>query len=187
MPIEIRAATPEDAGTISALNADVQQIHADAHPWRFKPPGLHTFTEKDARDLLSKPGYFAFLAFDEGGPNGYLVAEIVRRSETARHFAHELIYIHEMSVPPVARRKGVGTSLLNGAKAHARSLGISLVALDTWSFNEGALLFFQKNGLVPFNVRLWNKGERPSRQSLRGFVSANGREPSIAPCNEYTT
>lgn len=31
------------------------------------------------------------------------------------------------------------------------------VALDVWSFNDGALRFFEKNGLVPFNVRLWSK------------------------------
>jgi ribosomal protein S18 acetylase RimI-like enzyme len=87
------------------------------------------------------------------------VAEIVRRPETARQFAHEFVYIHEISVRPGARRKGVGRSLLDAAKAHGRLLGIPMVALDTWSFNEGALHFFQKNGLVPFNVRLWNKGE----------------------------
>ena len=72
MLLEIRATTPEDAGTISALNADVQQIHADAHPRRFKPPAPHTFTEKDAKDLLSSPGYFGFLALDAGAPIGYL-------------------------------------------------------------------------------------------------------------------
>jgi ribosomal protein S18 acetylase RimI-like enzyme len=103
MPVEIRAATPADAGTISALNRDVQQIHAEAHPWRFKPPGPQTFTEKDAQDLLSNPGCFAF---DEGTPNGYLVAKIVYRHETARQFAHELIYIHEIAVRPGARRRG---------------------------------------------------------------------------------
>ena len=157
MSVEIRAALPEDAPTISALNADVQQMHADAHPWRFKSPGAHTFTQKDAEDLLTKPGYFAFLAFDGSAPIGYLVAEIVRRPETARQFAHELIYIHEISVRPGTRRKGVGRSLLDAAKAHGRSLGISMVALDTWSFNEGALGFFHSNGFVPFNVRLWHK------------------------------
>jgi hypothetical protein len=97
MPVEIRATTPEDAGTISALNADVQQIHADAHPWRFKQPGPHTFTEKDAKDLLSKPDCFGFLAFDEGAPIGYVVAEVIRLPESPRRFAHELIYIHEIS------------------------------------------------------------------------------------------
>jgi ribosomal protein S18 acetylase RimI-like enzyme len=70
-----------------------------------------------------------------------------------------LIYIHEITVRSKARRKGVGRSLLDAAKAHGRSLGISTVALDVWSFNKGALDFFQRNGLVPFNVRLWNKGE----------------------------
>ena len=76
MPADVRTARPEDAGTIAELKVDVQRIHTDAHPWRFKPPAPHTFTEKDAQDLLSNPGYFAFLAFDEGAPNGYLVAEL---------------------------------------------------------------------------------------------------------------
>ena len=157
MPVEIRTATPEDAGTIAELNVDVQQIHADAHPWRFKPPGPYTFTEKDAQDLLGNPGYFAFLAFDEGVPTGYLVAEIAYRPETARQFAHELIYIHEIGVRPGARRKGIGGLLLDAAKEHAQSLQIPLLTLDTWSFNEDALRFFQKNGLVPVSVRFWNK------------------------------
>jgi ribosomal protein S18 acetylase RimI-like enzyme len=83
----------------------------------------------------------------------------LRRPETTRQFAHELIYIHEISVRPDARRKGVGRLLLDAAKTHGRSLGIPMVALDTWSFNERALRFFEKNGLVPFNVRLWHKEE----------------------------
>ena len=69
MLLEIRAITPEDAGTISALNADVQQIHADAHPRRFKPPGPHAFTEKDAKDLLSNPGYFGSGSISTGPRN----------------------------------------------------------------------------------------------------------------------
>jgi len=159
MPVEIRTTTLDDARTISVLNADVQQAHADAHPWRFKPPGPHTFSEKDAKDLLGNPGYFAFLAFDEGAPIGYLVGEVVHRTETPRLFAYDLIYIHEIGVRPFARRKGVGGSLLDAAEAHGRSLGIRTIALDAWSFNEGALHFFQKKGLVPFNVRLWNRGK----------------------------
>jgi ribosomal protein S18 acetylase RimI-like enzyme len=157
MAVEIRATSLEDAGAISALNMDVQQLHADAYPWRFKPPGPRTFTAMDVKELLSRPHYFDLLAVDEGTPIGYLVVEIVRRPETARQFAHELIYIHEISVRAGARRKGIGRALLDAAKTHGHSLGISLLALDIWSFNEGALRFFQKNGLAPFNVRLWNR------------------------------
>src|SRR6476646_4019764 len=81
----------------SLLRMRFQQKHADAYPWRFKSPGAQTFTEKDAEDLLTNLGYFAFLAFDGSAPIGYLVSELVRRPETARQFAHELIYIHEVS------------------------------------------------------------------------------------------
>lgn len=45
-----------------------------------------------------------------------------------------------------------------------------MVVLDIWLFNEGALSFFRKNGLVPFSVRLWNRqdGEEPRQHAKSG-------------------
>jgi ribosomal protein S18 acetylase RimI-like enzyme len=157
MRIEIRAARSEDAALIAMLNADVQKIHADAHPWRFKQPAADTFTDKDAEALLRRTNYFALLAYADEAPVGYVVAEIIRRPETARHHAHDMIYVHEISVRPTARRQGVGRALLDAVGARGKSEGISLLALDTWAFNEQALAFFQSCGLVPYNTRLWNR------------------------------
>ena len=50
---EIRAATKADAALICELNADVQSIHADAHPWRSRRPGPDAFTTADAERLLA--------------------------------------------------------------------------------------------------------------------------------------
>jgi ribosomal protein S18 acetylase RimI-like enzyme len=155
--IEIRPATAVDAPLISQLNADVQKFHAEAYPWRFKPPGADTFTDQDAAALLARPDHFALLAHVDGMPAGYVVAEIIRRPETSRHHAHDMVYVHQISVRPVSRRRGVGRALLGAVNARAQSEGISLMALDTWAFNDQALAFFQKCGLVPYNIRLWNK------------------------------
>ena len=157
MTIDVRTATKDDAATISMLNADVQGIHADALPWRFKQPGPDTFTPRDAEALLTKPDHIALLAYVDDTPSGYLIAEVMRRQETAAHHAHNSIYVHHISVRPVARRRGVGRALMDAIKAHGEAIGISLIALDTWSFNEQALAFFKRYGLVPYNVRLWNR------------------------------
>jgi ribosomal protein S18 acetylase RimI-like enzyme len=153
----IGRATAADADAIATLNADVQGIHAAALPWRFKQPGPDTFTPADAAALLGRSDHVAFLAHADGTPAGYVIAEIVRRGETARHHAHSVMYVHQISVRPAARRRGIGRALLDAVKQHGESLGIITLALDAWSFNEGALAFFQRYGLVPYNVRLWNR------------------------------
>jgi ribosomal protein S18 acetylase RimI-like enzyme len=153
--IEIRAATADDAPLIAVLNADVQQVHADALPWRFKPPGPATFTPADAHALLIRPGHAAFLAYVSGAPAGYVLAETVRRGETSSYFAHSMIYVHHISVRPAARQRGVGRALMDAVKARGKAEGITLLALDAWAFNEPALAFFRRYGLVPYNIRLW--------------------------------
>jgi ribosomal protein S18 acetylase RimI-like enzyme len=67
------------------------------------------------------------------------------------------MYVHQISVRPAARRRGIGRALLDAVKQHGESLGIMTLALDAWSFNEAALAFFQSYGLAPYNVRLWNR------------------------------
>ena len=155
MSIEIRTATKNDAAAISMLNADVQALHAQALPWRFKPPGA--FTPADAEQLLAQAGHVGFVAHVDGAPAGYVVAQLVRHAESAFHHAHSLMYVHQISVLPNFRRRGVGRALLDAVKAHGEANGVSLLALDAWAFNETALAFFRSYGLVDYNVRLWNK------------------------------
>jgi ribosomal protein S18 acetylase RimI-like enzyme len=155
--VEIRAATKDDAALIAMLNADVQALHADAVPWRFKQPGPETFTPKDAEALLSRANHVAFLAHVDATPAGYVVAHLMRNPETAFHYAHAMIYVHQISVRPDFQRRGVGRALLDAVKAHGAANGISLLALDTWTFNAKALAFFRAYGLVDYNVRLWSR------------------------------
>lgn len=157
MTVDIRVATRDDAATISMLNADVQQVHADALPWRFKQPGPDTFTPQHAAAHMSRPGYVTFLAQVDGEPAGYVSAEVARHPETTRHHAHAVMYVHHITVRPHLRQHGVGRALLDAVKHHGEGLGITLMALDAWAFNEKALRFFQRYGLVPYNVRLWNR------------------------------
>jgi ribosomal protein S18 acetylase RimI-like enzyme len=157
MTIVVRRAVLADADAISALNADVQAIHAAALPWRFKPPGPETFPPAEAAALLANRDHLVFIADVNAQPAGYVYAEVVRRSETSHRYAYEMIYVHHIGVRSDFRRRGIGSALLGAVRAAGRDVGIELVALDVWSFNEEARAFFRRHGFAPYNERLWNR------------------------------
>jgi ribosomal protein S18 acetylase RimI-like enzyme len=155
MTIVVRRATAADAELVSALNADVQAIHAAAMPQRFKPPAPAAFPAKEAFALLEKPEGLVFLAYADRQPAGYAYAEVVHRPETSHTFAFAMVQIHHISVASEFRRQGVGSALLGAVRASGLELGIALLTLDVWSFNEDARAFFERNGFSPYIERLW--------------------------------
>lgn len=155
--IEIRPATKADAEAISALNREVQGIHAKAIPWRFKEPGPDTFPREEVEALISRPDSLVLVAYLELSPVGYVYAEIVRKPESSTHYAYNAIYVHHISISTARRRRGVGTKLLECVEETARDLGIATVALDVWNFNREARTFFAGTGLRPYNERLWKR------------------------------
>ena len=157
MSIIVRRASQQDAAIVSALNVDVQDLHAKALPWLFKTSGSGTFNAADAAELLAKENHLTFLCELNGQAAGYVVAEIQRKPDTPIKFARDTIYIHHISVRPECRKRGAGHALLNAVKSHGKSLGLTTLALDTWAFNDDALAFFQREGLVPYNIKLWAK------------------------------
>lgn len=157
----IRRATPADAEAVASLNADVQAMHAEALPWRFKPPGPATFPPEAAAALIAKPESIIFVADIQmvRRPVGYIYAEAMRRDETPFTYAHEAVYIHHISVRPEFREQDLGEALLDAVRAAAAERKIELITLDVWSFNAAARSFFRRNGFRIYNERLWNRPE----------------------------
>jgi GNAT superfamily N-acetyltransferase len=157
MSILVRRASKADAAAISRLNADVQAVHAAALPGWFKPPGAGTLPPEAAAELIEDPDSLVFLAELGSEPAGYAYAEVIRRPEEPWRETYEMVYLHHISVRPEFRRKGVGKALVGAWRAAAEELGIALLALDVWSFNEDARRFFQRQGFNAYNERLWNR------------------------------
>jgi ribosomal protein S18 acetylase RimI-like enzyme len=155
MTIVVRRATAADAELVSALNADVQAIHAAALPWRFKPSKPDSFPASEVIAILETPENLVFLAHADRKPAGYAYAEVVRLPETSLTFAYEAVHIHHISVGSEYRRRGVGSALLSAVRASGLELGIVLLTLDVWSFNEDARAFFKRNGFGQYIERLW--------------------------------
>lgn len=157
MAILIRKAVEQDAAALGALNADVQVIHATAMPWLFKAPGPQTFPPAAVKDVLAQPDNLVFIAEVDGTAAGYAYAQVVERPETPFMYAHDMIYLHHISVKPACRRHGVGSALIAAVRAAAAEIGIALIALDVWTFNEEARAFFRRHGFAAYNERLWSR------------------------------
>jgi ribosomal protein S18 acetylase RimI-like enzyme len=154
--VVVRRAAVDDAPLIASLNSDVQSIHAAALPWRFKPVDQGSYA-KEVAAFLAKPEILVFIAEVAGDPAGYAHTETIRRLETALTFAYEMILIQGISVRPAYRRRGVGAALIESVRAAGRELGIELIALDVWKFNDDAREFFRRQGFNVYNERLWNR------------------------------
>ena len=163
MPITVRRATSADAALLSALNAEVQAIHAAALPAWFKPAGPQAFPPPAAAGLVDNPNNLVFVAEVGAEPAGYVYASVTRHAETPWRYAYEMIYLNQIGVRAAHRRCGVGAALVGAVRAEAASRNVALLGLDVWSFNADAKAFFQRQGFAPYNERLWSSVSEAGR------------------------
>jgi ribosomal protein S18 acetylase RimI-like enzyme len=157
--MEIRRAKLDDAASLSALNADVQRVHASALPRIFKQPESDAFALQFMQEHLPDALNYFFIASLDGEDVGYIFARIVDRPEDPFMYAWRYIYIDQITVKPDFRGRGVGRQLMEAVRSLAEQEGIDTIALDTWSFNTAAQAFFKKQGFELFNLRMWLGGE----------------------------
>lgn len=104
--MEIRRAKIEDAAILSALSVDVQRLHAQALPARFKQPQSDDYALQFMQEHLAEPLSCFFIARQDGEDIGYIWARIVDRPENEFTLAWKYIYIDQISVKPAYHRKG---------------------------------------------------------------------------------
>lgn len=153
--MEIRLATMADVESISALNVDVQNVHAEALPHIFKHVSDPGFAVPYITELMNAPNNCFYIASIDGEDVGYIYARVVRRPESAYMHPWDFVYIDQISVKPAYQRRGCGAALIQATRELAKEQGITTVAIDTWFFNEKAQAFFAGQGFSMFNMRMW--------------------------------
>ena len=147
----------QDAQILSALNVNVQKIHADAYPQLFKQPLSPSYVVPFMQRQLIDPSNLFYIASLDGVDIGYIFARIVERPENLMMYAWKYIYIEHISIDPQYQRKGYGQQLLEEVYRFAKGKGIHTIALDVWGFNRQSQFFFEKNGFEPYNHKLWKQ------------------------------
>lgn len=153
---KIRKATLEDAALLSALNVDVQRLHADALPHIFKQPGSDDFALQFMRQLLAdESNNIFFIAEQDGEAVGYVFVRLIEKPDNPFMFAWKRLLIDQISVRPAYQGHGIGKLLIHAVRTLAQEQGIDVIALESWQFNQAAQAFFHSQGFVNFNVRMW--------------------------------
>jgi ribosomal protein S18 acetylase RimI-like enzyme len=161
----VRPATRDDYQAVAALNREVQQLHADAHPHIFKAPAAGDFTTAVFEGMVGQTGGHLLVLEDAGTVTGYVFAYEAGRPETWSSFARRHLYLDQICVAASHRGRGHGQRLMNAVLELARARGLDQITLDTWWFNTSARAFFARLGFREQMVRFARNdaGSEPAR------------------------
>jgi ribosomal protein S18 acetylase RimI-like enzyme len=155
----IRLATFDDLDTVCALNRDVQSVHHEAMPERFKPPSNDPALRAHFESVLANPDCGILLALWEGAAVGYAVYEIRTSPESVFAYTSTSLFVDQISVRPEFRGRTIGGCLMEALERLARDHKAEVVQLDFWSFNQQARAFYQRRGYQACKER-WLKPMR---------------------------
>jgi ribosomal protein S18 acetylase RimI-like enzyme len=135
IPVQIRRAEPEDAGTVARLLHDFNSEYEE------HTPGVEALAAHYG-DLLEAGELIVMLAGD--GPDGFCQFRLKRSHHTGRPDAH----IDELYVVPTRRGSGIGRSLLEATIEAAREAGVTHVELTTGEEDTAALSLYESSGFT---------------------------------------
>jgi ribosomal protein S18 acetylase RimI-like enzyme len=131
---------------MALLFAEVDALHIDNHPERFRSPGHPPRTHEYLEQVLSSP-YQAFLIAELEGRLAGLVHVAVYEAPAIPLFVPRLsAVVSDLVVARDLRRRGIGRRLLAEAESWARFQGAGAIELSVYEFNLGAQRFYEAAG-----------------------------------------
>ena len=148
--MEIVLARKEHIPALLKLLHQVGQVHHEIRPDIFASGALK-YDEAALEALLADPDAPIFVALPKGAVAGYCFCR-VKRFTPPLHTPRAEFYIDDLCVDEAHRRMGVAQALYNHTLARARDMGCHSVTLNVWCGNDGAMAFYEKQGMTPRNI-----------------------------------
>ena len=147
----VRRAEERDIYAILNLLVQVDLVHHNGRPDLFKGPATK-YTADELRGILADGETPVFVCTDENDRvlgHGFCV---LQHSGGQLMVEHTTLYIDDICVDEACRGRGVGKALYERVLAFARETGCHNVTLNVWTFNEGALRFYESCGMKPQKI-----------------------------------
>jgi ribosomal protein S18 acetylase RimI-like enzyme len=128
-------------------------MHAAQEPNHFHPADGDLIAQRLTK-LVADEHARVFVAVREGSVVGYLIAYLEERVATPIRRGRRFLEIDQIGVESEHRHQGIGKALLRAAETYARDLRVTILQLNTWSFNERGQEFFTRLGYVPKVLRM---------------------------------
>ena len=149
----IRPATLNDLEQINVIRKQVNDLHVNGEPEIFKS-GFPLDMQDYAKTFIDSDTKQLFVAENNGFICAFAMAEIVIKPETPYTFKQKYVDIKELGTDEKCQGKGYGKQLINAVKEYAKQHNIKRVQLNVWTFNKGALSFYDKTGFNTYRKYL---------------------------------
>ena len=148
----VRKAARDDLDALVRLNGVVQKLHAELDPAHFRLDVDEAEVGAFFGGVIEDPNSQVLLAATDAIELGYVWFERQERPRTPFSPARTRLYVHHLAVADAARRRGVGSALLEAVRAEGERIGVGRIVLDVWAANRSAQTFFDAAGFTPFNL-----------------------------------
>jgi len=139
----VREAELDEIERIAPLKQQLTDAHAAGEPGRFDPePDFSAFVSY----VVNKDMHLFVVEKDEKWV-AYALVRYVHSAPNVYMMERKFVHVEEVCVDKDCKRMGIGRILMEHIRQDARQKGYSHIQLDVWSFNEGAMQFYESLGM----------------------------------------
>ena len=147
--MSIRLAQPKDIPDLLSLLEQLLSVHHQARPDIFKEEGSK-YSGQDLENLMMQEQTPIFVYENSYGQIlGHLFVTIKEVTDNPVLQPIKTLFIEDLCVDQAARGQKIGDQLYQFAVSYAKEIGCYNLTLNVWNDNEGALRFYQRQGMKP--------------------------------------
>jgi GNAT superfamily N-acetyltransferase len=164
MGITIREARAEDCVALSAIIEEVDRLHREALPERFKAPEGPAWARHYILNAIGALDEGLLLAEVEGQPVGFVHVLVRDVPDVPILVSRRYAVVEALAVHEALRRRNVGRALMERAEAWAKSRGATSIELNVYAFNQPARDFYRELGFATLSHKMTkplDTGESP--------------------------
>ena len=146
--MEIRRAEEKDLNGINSLLYQVLDVHHKGRPDIFYP-GVKKYDDPEILEIIQNDATPVFVAVEGEKVLGYsfCIFQEVKDSRILKPL--KTLYLDDLCVDQNVRGQNIGRALFEYTREFAKKEGCYNLTLNVWAFNEKAIRFYEKAGLVP--------------------------------------
>lgn len=143
----VRQAEPGDAEPIHCLLKTIAELHRQGRGDLFSD-FESKYSRYELAQRLAVKNNGIFVAECCGEVAGYVFCDILTHEDQPHLKNIKTLYIDDLCVSEMHRRKGIAAALMEKAKSFGRECGCYDMELNVWEFNKNAIAFYESIGMT---------------------------------------
>jgi ribosomal protein S18 acetylase RimI-like enzyme len=150
--ISIRKALASDLESLIPLIKALDAYHVEIMPENFKTFDGPTRPMELLQKKVASPDNALFIALDDSKVVGFADIQKSSNPPYPMFIQKSFALLDNLYVQPEFRGTGLAHTLFDKAKEWAREQGLTSLQLKVYNKNEGAIRFYEKEGLIPLST-----------------------------------